>query len=233
MNFKKEIKEFLNYDISEEQEAKFEKYFNLLVGYNKITNLTAITERNDVYYKHFIDSLSSIMLVNYGEKDIRICDIGSGAGFPSIPIKILYPDIKIDIVDSLNKRISFLKVLIKELELTDVNPIHERIEVFAHSNIGKYDYITARALGKLNMISEMGLPMLKINGVFIAYKGSKIEEELSESTNAIKILGGTVIDVKKLYLPKEYGERNLILIQKIKNIKGYPRSFAVMKKRPL
>lgn len=233
MNFINDVLEVFGYQINKDQEDKFEQYFNKLIDYNKKTNLTAITERSEVYYKHFFDSISSMMLVNYTKDELHICDIGAGAGFPSIPLKILFPNLKIDIVDSLNKRIIFLEELIEELELDNIGLFHDRIEKFALGHLNKYDIVTARALGKLNMISEMALPMLKKQGQFIAYKGSEVDKEIIDSSNALDILGGTIIETKNFNLPNNYGARNLILISKTKNVKGYPRDFASMKKKPL
>jgi 16S rRNA (guanine527-N7)-methyltransferase len=162
-----------------------------------------------------------------------ICDMGSGAGFPSIPLKIIYPHLHITIVDSLNKRIVFLQKLIEKLGMDYVSLIHDRVEHFALEHQQQFDFVTARALGSLSLISEMGIPMTKVGGKFIGLKGINYEAELTESRQGIKILGGIIKDVKKYILPEEYGTRYHIIIEKNKHTKGYPRHFSIMSKKPL
>ena len=231
MNFKEHL-QALKIDLTENQLQKFEIYYSFLLEYNQITNLTRITEREEVFYKHFYDSLTLATTVDIFEIT-TICDMGSGAGFPSIPLKIIYPHLKVTIVDSLNKRIVFLKQLIEKLEIDNVELIHDRIESYATNHQESFDLVTARALGNMSLISEMGLPITKINGIFIAMKALNYEEELQQSKNAIKILGGTIECTKHFDLPNQHGDRTLIAIRKIKSIKGYPRNFALMNKKPL
>ncbi|MCF7931087.1 MAG: 16S rRNA (guanine(527)-N(7))-methyltransferase RsmG, partial [Acholeplasmataceae bacterium] len=167
MKFKEDISKELNIEITEEQATQFETYYQFLIEYNEITNLTRITEKEEVYYKHFYDSLTLVKSINFNEIE-SICDMGSGAGFPSIPLKIIYPHLQVTIVDSLNKRIIFLNKLVDKLGLVDIKLIHNRVEVFALDNQMEFDLVTARALGNLSLILEMGIPMTKIGGKFIA-----------------------------------------------------------------
>jgi 16S rRNA (guanine527-N7)-methyltransferase len=162
-----------------------------------------------------------------------MCDMGAGAGFPSIPIKILFPHVNVTIIDSLNKRIKFLEILKEKLELTDVYLVHDRIENFAIKNQNKFDIVTARALGALPLICELGIPMLKVHGHFIAYKSSAYIDELNSCTNALKILGSSISQIEEFSLPMQFGDRTLVKIIKKKQTNGYPRSFATILKKPL
>lgn len=231
MDFKSDVLEQLKINLNEEQLNQFELYYEKLIAFNTHTNLTTITEKKDVYYKHFFDSLTISYYID--NKSAKLCDMGSGAGFPSIPLKIVYPDLKITIIDSNNKRIRFLKELVALLNLKNVELIHNRIEVYALKNLKKFDYVTARALGNLTLITEMAVPMLKIGGTFIAMKGSQGEKELEEASNAINITGGKVISERYLQLPLEYGERSIYTIKKVKHVDGYPRQYQQMLKKPL
>ncbi|MFU8792592.1 MAG: 16S rRNA (guanine(527)-N(7))-methyltransferase RsmG [Acholeplasmataceae bacterium] len=232
MTFKNHVNQYLSYDLSEHQIEMFAKYFNFLIEYNHITNLTRITNETEVYYKHFYDSITPINHIDFQSVD-TMCDMGAGAGFPSIPIKILFPHIKLTIIDSLGKRISFLNQLTALLELTDVDIINQRIEVYGQTNQNKFDLVTARALGHLRLISEMAIPMVKTGGIFLAYKASNYEDEISESLNAIEQLGSNIASVKTFDLPLDYGFRSHIVIKKTKYIKGYPREYQQMIKKPL
>jgi 16S rRNA (guanine527-N7)-methyltransferase len=232
MHFKSDLSTGLNIEINDYQEHQFEIYYEFLVEYNKITNLTRITEKNEVYYKHFYDSLTMASSINI--QDVHsICDMGSGAGFPSIPLKIIYPHLNVTIVDSLNKRIVFLQKLIAKLNIDNVTLVHDRVEHYALEHQRQFDIVTARALGSLSLISEMGIPMIKDRGRFIALKGINYELELSESTQTLKSLGSKVEDIKKYDLPHEFGTRYHIVIKKMKHVKGYPRHFSMMSKNPL
>lgn len=232
MSFNIDIEKYLSIKINDTQMKQFQTYFEFLVEYNNITNLTRITEKDEVYYKHFYDSLTMASTINMN--DIQsLCDMGSGAGFPSIPLKIIYPHLNITIVDSLNKRIIFLQKLMDKLGIDKVNLVHDRVEQYALTHQEQFDVVTARALGSLSLISEMGIPMNKINGKFIALKGINYESELNESLNSIKILGGQVRDIIKYDLPYDYGTRFHIVINKDKHVKGYPRHFSIMTKKPL
>lgn len=230
MDFKADVRQFYKYNLSDKQLSLFETYYYKMIEYNKHTNLTTITEKDDAYYKHFFDSLTLMPYINGNE---YLCDMGSGAGFPSLPLKIVYPELKITIIDSSNKRISFLKELIEDLNLTNVELIHDRIEVYGEKNKNKFDIVTARALGRLNLISEMALPMLKVGGNFLVMKGSSGKEELKESKNALKVLKASVTLTNRFLLPHNYGERHLYIIRKNQHVKGFPRKYPQMLRKPL
>ena len=231
MDFKEDLRKHFNILLTEEQEEMFSLYFNKLIEYNKHTNLTRITEENDVYYKHFYDSLTIKTFIE--GNGVTLCDMGSGAGFPSIPLKIIMPNLKVTIIDSSNKRIKFLKELVTELKLDDVNLVHSRIEDFGINNQQKFDYVTARALGNLTLISEMAIPMLKVDGIFIAMKGSKSNEELNNAISVFRILKSNIVNEMNFELPYDYGERTIYVIKKDVHVKGYPRKYQEMVKKPL
>lgn len=232
MTFKDDVSRDLAYPLNENQMEKFAKYFKYLIEYNHITNLTRITDETEVYYKHFYDSLTPIKHLDFS-KISTMCDMGAGAGFPSIPIKILFPHIKLTIIDSLGKRIDFLNQLVTLLELADVDIINQRIEVYGQTNQNIFDLVTARALGHLRLISEMAIPMVKTGGIFLAYKASNYQDEITESLKAIQHLGADIASVKTFDLPLDYGFRSHLVIKKIKHNKGYPRSYQLMIKKPL
>lgn len=217
-------------NITDDKLKQFIKYYEMLISYNEKVNLTAITDFKEVIYKHFIDS---ILMSDLFEKNKTLVDIGSGAGFPALAIKIFRPDLKITLVDSLNKRIVFLNSVINELKLDHITAIHSRAEDFAKDNREKFDYSTARAVARLNILSEYCLPLVKINGHFLAYKSCD-NEELSESKNAIKTLGGKVIDTPS-YSLNEFGDnRNIIIIKKLtKSPTKYPRGKNLPRTNPL
>lgn len=227
------VKEHLSIELTDKQEQQFLNYYELLVAYNEHTNLTAITKKEDVYLKHFLDSLYLIKCYDFSKENLSFCDMGSGAGFPSIPIKIVFPKIKVTIVDSLGKRIKFLDELIKQIGLENVTLVHNRAEVFAKENNLKFDVVTARALGHLKLILEMGIPLLKVNGMFLAMKSMNVLEELEESKNAIKTLSVKIVNKQEYKLTETSDSRFIFGIEKTKHVKGYPRSFANMKKKPL
>jgi 16S rRNA (guanine527-N7)-methyltransferase len=214
---------FKDYNIllNDEQVAQFNKYYDLLIEWNEKMNLTAITERKDVYIKHFLDSCLCYELV----KDKKsIVDVGTGAGFPSIPLKILLPDTKFTLVDSLNKRLIFLDCVIKELNLKDVNCVHSRAEDFAVKNRENFDCCVARAVARLDTLSELCLPLVKVGGCFVALKSQDLEEELKLANIAIKTCGGEVKLIKDFVLPDNIGVRKILLINKVKNTPNkYPR----------
>lgn len=222
----------IDIDITDEQLEQLEKYYNLVIEYNKVMNLTRITDKKEFYLKHFYDSLTLNKTVNF--KNIEsICDIGSGAGFPGIVLKILFPNINITLIDSLNKRVKFLNIVIEKLNLKDIKAVHERAEIFSKYNREKFDIVTARAVSKLNIILELGIPMVKINGYFIAMK-SNIDEELNNIDNIFNKLDCQIIDIKKFELPIENSLRTLIKIKKnSKTNLLYPRKFEQIKKKPL
>lgn len=218
---------------NDEQLNKFYNYMNLLLEWNKKINLTAITNPEEIVLKHFIDSLT---INKYIEKNKNIVDVGTGAGFPGIPLKIYRPDVKVTLVDSLNKRILFLNEVIDNLELSDIYTVHSRIEDFGKDKKyrEKFDYVTARAVANLSVLSEYLIPITKVNGKCICMKGSEIEEEVDNSRNAINILGGKIEKIEKFDLPNTDISRNLVIINKIRNTPNkYPRKAGIPAKEPL
>jgi 16S rRNA (guanine527-N7)-methyltransferase len=230
--FKDDVMNEFGISLTAEQEVLFNLYFHELIDYNSHTNLTRITDENEVYYKHFFDSLTLIKVIDLNKVE-SICDMGAGAGFPSMPLKILFPHLKITIIDSLKKRINFLDILMNKLSFKEVTLVHDRIEIYAQSHKEKFDIVTARALGNMQLILELGVPMTKVNGYFVAYKSSQYHEELENSKQALKILNASVEEINAFSLPRNYGERTLIKIKKNAKTMGYPRSYAVMIKKPL
>lgn len=208
---------------------QFETYYDYLISQNEVMNLTAITDKEEVYLKHFFDSL---WLTKVGSFDnVTLLDVGSGAGFPSLPLKIINPSIKVTIVDALQKRIDFLKRLSDKLSINDNKLIHGRIEEFIMKNY--FNYVTARAVARLNILTELCLPFVKVGGKFIAMKSINYEEELEEAKHAIDKLGGVLEEV--IEYPLEDGLNHvLIIIKKVRNTTDfYPRSFSLIKKKPL
>lgn len=231
--FRKHLIEHLGLEITDKQLGQFVLYFDFLIEYNQSVNLTRITEKEEVFYKHFYDSLTIVKSVDLSQIK-SLCDLGAGAGFPSIPIKIMYPHLDIFIIDSLGKRITFLKKLISTLSLSNVQLFNDRIENHAFKHREQYDLVTARALGKLPLILELGFPLLKVGGQFIAYKSNQYEKELYDSTNALKLLHGKVLKEDYINLPNQLGERTLIVIEKTQKTNViYPRKYSDIKKRSL
>ena len=205
----------------------------MVVEWNQKINLTAITEEEEFYTKHFFDSISLAFFKDYSNIE-SICDVGSGAGFPSIPLKILYPNLKVTIVDSLNKRIKFLNLVKDELGLTDCNFVHARAEEFGQNKEYResFEIVTARAVARLNVLSELCLPLVKKNGYFLSLKAQKAEEETKEATNAIKILGGKL--EKDLNFDIEGEERHILEIRKAKETPNkYPRKAGTPNKKAI
>lgn len=230
-NFISELKK-INIEINDTQLNQLKKYYELLVEYNKVMNLTGITEEEQVYLKHFYDSLTLTKVID-PTKEETLCDVGTGAGFPGLVIKILFPNLKVTLVDSLNKRIDFLKTVIKELSLKEIEAIHARAEEFAQTNREKYDIVTSRAVAPLNILLEYNIPLLKENKYFIAYKGN-ISQEIIDSEHALKELNAKVEKIEEFLLPIEQSNRTIILIKKEKKTnKKYPRKNAEIKKKPL
>lgn len=222
--------------VTEEKMARFDRYLDLLREWNEKINLTAITEPEEVYLKHFYDSLTAGLFVNFKDGVPSLCDVGSGAGFPSIPLKIIYPNIKITIVDSLNKRIQFLKTVSEDLGLEGVSFYHDRAETFGQNPQFResFDYVTARAVARMSVLSELCLPLVKKNGTFIAMKASSTEQELIDGKKAIAVLGGKLREDIAFELPKEAGERHIVLIDKMKETpKKYPRQPGTPNKKPI
>lgn len=227
----------LNISLTNEQIDQFEKYYLFLIQYNQKVNLTRITEKEEVYLKHFYDSILIYKLWPYFGKDkVNLCDVGSGAGFPSIPLKIIFPNLKVTIVDSLNKRIMFLNELCKQLNLKYVSLVHGRAEEVGHNTIYRksFDVVTGRALAKLSVMNELCLPLVKVGGFLIAMKGQKAEEEIKGATNSLNVLGGQLEKVDKFYLFNTDNQRNNILIKKVKETpKKYPRKAGTPNRHPL
>ena len=225
----------LGISLSDKQIEQFLNYYELLVEWNSFMNLTAITDFDEVILKHFVDSISLCKYISFQKGDTLI-DIGTGAGFPGIPIKIICPDCKITLLDSLNKRINFLNTVIEQLCLTDIITIHGRAEDIAKTKEHRenYNYAISRAVANLSTLSELCIPFVKQNGYFISYKSEKGNEELLEAKNAIEILGGSVDKQISYQLPDSDLSRNLILIRK-RNItpKKYPRKAGIPSKEPL
>lgn len=223
----------INIGFNEKQLEQFFEYMNLLIEWNEKINLTAITEPKEIIIKHFIDSLT---INKYIEKNNKIVDVGTGAGFPGIPIKIYRPEVEVTLVDSLNKRINFLNEVISKLGLEKINTIHARVEEFARNKKyrEKFDIVTARAVANLTVLSEYLLPLTKNNGKCICMKGSNIEEECKESKKAIEILGGKIVEIEEFYLPDSDIKRNIINIKKVKTTPAkYPRKPGTPAKEPL
>ena len=232
--FKNQLKE-LGIELTEKQHEQFDKYFELLVEWNKVMNLTGITEYDEVNEKHFVDSLALIKAVNV-ENFEKIIDIGTGAGFPGIPLKIAFPHLKVTLLDSLNKRIKFLNAVVDELGLEDVETLHGRAEDFARQEGYRegFDVCVSRAVANLSTLSEYCLPYVKKGGMFIPYKSGSIDDELLNAKKAVSILGGNIKDVVRFELPGTEIGRAFVLIDKVKNTgKKFPRKAGLPSKEPL
>ena len=227
--------EKIGISLSEKQISQFMTYYDLLVEWNSFMNLTAITEFDEVIDKHFIDSLAICEYVDFKNGDSLI-DIGTGAGFPGIPLKIVFPELRITLLDSLNKRIKFLDTVIESLGLENVETIHGRAEDFAkqQSYREKYDFVISRAVANLATLSELCIPFAKEDKYFVSYKAEKCNEELEEAKKAISILGGKVEKQIEYKLPDTDMNRNLLLIKKVKPTpKKYPRKAGTPAKEPI
>ncbi|AFR99702.1 16S rRNA (guanine(527)-N(7))-methyltransferase RsmG [Lentilactobacillus buchneri] len=225
-------------EVTDQQMDQFDAYFKLLVAVNEHVNLTTITEKPEVYLKHFYDSITPAFFVSQIKTaPLSICDVGAGAGFPSLPLKILFPQLKVTIVDSLNKRINFLTTLVKELNLTGVELFHARAEEFGgkkSEHREQYDLVTARAVARLTVLSELCLPLAKVGGKMVALKAAKAEGELSDAQPAIQLLGGQVSGDFEFSLPVSDEERHIIVIDKVKETpKKYPRKPGTPNREPL
>lgn len=214
----------LNINITPLQLQQLERYYELLIEYNKVMNLTGITDKEEVYLKHFYDSLTITKVIDLNNYE-TLCDVGTGAGFPGLVIKILYPHLKVTLLDSLNKRLNFLNIVIKELNLKDIITVHTRVEEY-HK---KFDVTVARAVAPLNILLEYCIPITKVNGYFIAMKGKN-----EEANNALLKLNSEIIATNSFLLPIENSNRTIIKIKKIKETdKKYPRKYSEIKKNPL
>ena len=227
----------LDIQLSDEQLEQFQIYYDMLIEKNKVMNLTAITQLDEVITKHFLDSIAlASVYQNIKEDELKIIDLGTGAGFPGIPLKIAFPQLKITLMDSLNKRIVFLQSVIEKLQLSGIEAIHGRAEEMAKKKEfrEKYDLCVSRAVSNLSTLSEYCLPFVRIDGKFISYKASEIDEELENSRKAIKLLGGKLSTVNKITLPESDIERSFVIIDKIeKTSKTYPRKPGTAAKEPI
>ena len=223
----------VNIEIDDKKEEQFYNYMKLLLEWNEKINLTAITEQNDIILKHFIDSIT---INKYIEQSNSIIDIGTGAGFPGIPLKIMNQNKKITLVDSLNKRINFLNEVCREISLENIQCIHARAEELASDLEYRenYETVVSRAVARLNVLIEYMLPFVKKGGLCICMKGPNIDRELEEAKNAIKVLGGKIKSVESFFLPDSDIERNVIIIEKVAETpKKYPRKAGLPSKQPI
>ena len=224
-----------NINLTDQQKTQFERYFELLVEWNQKINLTAITEKEEVYLKHFYDSIAPILQGLIANQPIKLLDIGAGAGFPSLPMKILYPQLDVTIIDSLNKRINFLQLLAEELNLEGVHFYHGRAEDFAQDKSfrAQFDIVTARAVARMQVLSELTIPYLNVGGKLLALKASNAPEELTEAKNALNLLFSKVEDNISYTLPNG-DPRYITIVEKKKETPNkYPRKAGMPNKRPL
>ncbi len=226
--------EKLNIGFNDDQIKKFNDYYELLIEWNNKINLTAITEYDEVISKHFIDSILICSFIDLNGK--KIIDIGTGGGFPGIPIKIINPDTDIVLVDSLNKRVNFLNEVISELKLEKIEAIHGRAEDLGHDkNLrGKFDYSVSRAVANLSTLSELCIPFLKEGGTFISYKSENTDEEIKDAESAISKLGSKIEKIEECMIPENVIKRRFILIKNTRQVDNrYPRKAGIPKKVPL
>ena len=227
--FIEELKK-ININLTSYQQEQLTIYKNFLIEYNKHTNLTAITKEEDILLKHFYDSITISKVINITNQ--KVLDIGTGAGFPGLVLKIIYPEINITLLDSNNKKINFLKELVNKLNIK-VNLVHARAEEYIQDKRETFDLVVSRAVANLNTLVELSIPYVKINGYFIAMKGNMTDER-ENSKKAITLLGSTIDDIKEFYLKNNEDKRTLIKIQKnIKTDSKYPRTYDKIKKKPL
>ena len=233
---KKDLNEF-GIELTAEMKEQFLLYYNMLIEWNSFMNLTAITDFDEVLKKHFTDSVSLIRAIpDLGEKKFKVIDVGTGAGFPGIPLKIVFPNISVVLLDSLNKRVNFLKEVISKLQLTDITAVHGRAEDFAQNKEYResFDLCVSRAVANLATLSEYCLPFVKKNGRFISYKSEKVSEEFDVSGKAISVLGGEYENQVTFELPDSDIYRNLFIIKKKSATPGkYPRKAGLPSKEPI
>ena len=225
----------LNITLTDGQNEQFLQYYELLTEWNSFMNLTAITEYEEVILRHFLDSLASVKVWDFKNTD-TVIDVGCGAGFPGIPLKIAFPNIRLVLLDSLNKRIRFLNQVVEELGLSEVKTIHGRAEDFARQKEYReqFDLVVSRAVANLSTLSEYCLPYVKVNGSFLAYKSGKIDEEVSAAQKAVKLLGGSPARVVKFQLPDTDLDRSFVMVKKEKQTsQRFPRKAGMPGKEPL
>lgn len=222
-------------ELTDRQQMQFERYFELLVEWNKKINLTAITEKKEVYLKHFYDSIAPILQGRIKNQNIKLLDIGAGAGFPSLPMKILYPALDVTVIDSLNKRILFLNHLADELDLEKVHFYHGRAEDFAQDKDfrAQFDIVTARAVARMQILAELTIPFLKVSGRLLALKATNAPEELTEANNALSLLFSKVKENSSYQLPNGDPRYITIVDKKKETPNKYPRKAGIPNKRPL
>lgn len=228
--FIEELKK-INIRLTNNQLEQLEKYYEMLVEYNKVMNLTGITEHDQVFLKHFYDSLTLSKIIDLNHEE-TLCDIGTGAGFPGLVIKICFPNLKVVLLDSLNKRTKFLSDVINELKLDNIEVVHTRAEEYALKNRNKFDVTTARAVAHLSTLLEYSIPMTKQNKYFIALKAN-VDEEIKEIDNALKCLNTKIEEKIEFNLPIENSNRTIIKFKKLKDNRKYPRKYNEIKKNRL
>ena len=225
--FIKELRK-INIDLSIDKLEKLDKFYNLLIEWNEKINLTTIVNKEEVYLKHFYDSLTLIKVIDLNQ-DLKVLDVGTGAGFPGIVLKIVFPNLKVTLLDSLKKRINYFNEIIKELNLSDIETVCSRAEEYTLKTREKYDLVVARAVSHLRILSEISFASVKVNGYLIAMKSS-VSLELDESLEIINKLGGEIVKIEEFQLPIENSKRTLIKIKKNKiTDKKYPRNFSKIK----
>ena len=227
--------EKLNISIDEDQKIKFEKFYSLLLERNKVMNLTRITDEKEIIIKHFVDSLMICKAIEMDNVE-RMIDVGTGAGFPGIPIKIIWPNIKVTLLDSLEKRVGFLNEVIDELDLEGIEAIHGRAEDLGQNENyrEKYDLCVSRAVSNLSTLSEYCVPFVKEHGAFISYKANESDEEIKDAKAAIEILGGSIESIKEEIIPGDNIVRKFVIIRKIRKTDSkYPRKAGKPSKKPL
>lgn len=232
--FEEELQK-LNITLTEYQKEQFDRYYQMLVEWNKVMNLTGITDYDEVNLKHFTDSLTVVRTLDLNEI-CSVIDIGTGAGFPGLPIKIAFPNIKVVLLDSLNKRIKFLDAVTEELNLTGIEALHGRAEDYAKKKEYReqFDLCVSRAVANLSTLSEYCIPFVKKNGYFVSYKSGSSDEEIKQSEKSVNILGGEIIKVDKFLLPGTDMGRSLVNIKKLTNTPlKYPRKAGIPSKEPL
>jgi len=225
----------LGLSLKKQQFEQFYQYYEMLMEKNKVMNLTAITEYEEVIHKHFLDSISIVRWEAFQKKS-SIIDVGTGAGFPGIPLKIAFPDLQIVLLDSLNKRINFLKEVINELKLTKITAIHGRAEDFARKPEYReqFELCISRAVANLSVLSEYCMPFVQVGGYFVSYKSGKVEEELLQAKKAVSLLNGQVEDTITFLLPETDIERTLVVIRKEERVSvKYPRKSGTATRAPL
>ena len=235
-DFKQQMEEELKYvdvTLTDRQIEQFYRYYELLNEWNQVMNLTAITEMKEVVTKHFVDSLALKKVI--GDLEISVADVGTGAGFPGIPLKIAFPGLKVTLLDSLNKRVKFLNEVIEQLGLEQLQAVHGRAEDFGRDRVSRetFDICVSRAVANLSTLSEYCVPLVKVGGYFVPYKSGKVDEELTDGQGAVQKLGGKIEKVERFSLPNS-DERTLVMIKKVKTTAGkYPRKAGMPAKEPL